>query len=275
MFGKITQTKGFWHNGRSLNTYLLVYCILGNINMLVDNVVYSLQPSDILIIPVDTFYKPLQSDGCTHYFFHFFAECLKESHLKPSLTKLAQKPDGKGFSYTYTSSFDGIIDVDILTKHCNNAYVYSVFERAVDLTPYCNATEKLLIDTLIQELLIVLSKDFVHRELSNSKLQDMVDYINVNYAQPITLSLLAKTFFLSESYIARLFRAELHLSVSDYVNSVRLKNACSLLAHTDLSICDIAESVGYGSAYYFSRIFKKVYQVSPSAFRQGQSLFLH
>lgn len=273
MFGKITEKKGFWHNGRSLSNHLLVYCTQGSVAMRVADTIYHLGEGDILIIPADTYYIPLQSEGCTYYFFHFLADCSTVSHEKLTMTKTAEHPSTKeGYSYTYSASIDRIIEVNVLTKKCNNARVYGIFERAAELTPYCNATEKLLIDALVQELLIILSTDFVHRDITNRKLQEIVDYINVNYAREISLSLLSEIFFLSQSYVARLFRDELHLTVSDYVNSVRLVNACSLLVHTDLPIGDIAESVGYASVFYFSRLFKKAYSVSPSAFRQGQSL---
>ena len=48
---------------------------------------------------------------------------------------------------------------------------------------------------------------------------------------------------------------------------LRVKQACELLKNSDLPIHDISEKVGYNDYFYFSRIFKRLTGVTPSAFR--------
>lgn len=270
MFGKITQDSGFWHKGRNLSTHLLVYCTEGDFSMRVTDKTFPVRSGNILLIPAGTAYRPLDSDGCTYYFVHFFADCPSAPPKKTAPVKIAEQPAEpgiKGYKYIYQQSADSIITVPLLTENRCSGQIYGIFERMAGLLPFNSAAENLLIDALMRELLIILSAEFVQRDYSNRNLRDMVNFIQVNYARPLTLSILAKTFYLSDSYVARVFRNELHCTVSEYLHSVRLGHARSLLIGTDLSVADIAESIGYGSAYYFSRIFRKVHGTSPTAFR--------
>ena len=52
-----------------------------------------------------------------------------------------------------------------------------------------------------------------------------------------------------------------------YQNDIRLKNSCELLHSTNLTITEIAQSCGFNDPLYFSRIFKKKYNTSPTQFR--------
>ena len=64
------------------------------------------------------------------------------------------------------------------------------------------------------------------------------------------------------------FKKEKGISLSDYVIQEKLKIASSLLKGTNLSISIIASNIGYTNFSYFTQVFKKVYGVSPSEYRQ-------
>ena len=59
------------------------------------------------------------------------------------------------------------------------------------------------------------------------------------------------------------------LSITEYINKVRLDRAVYLLSHTDLNILQVAKSVGFEDPYYFSRRFKSYTGITPSAFREN------
>lgn len=74
---------------------------------------------------------------------------------------------------------------------------------------------------------------------------------------------------IDRSYLYRLFAEELGMSVMEYITNRRLSKASVLLANSNLSVKDIAYSVGYADQMYFSRVFKQCNGQTPTAYRQG------
>ena len=81
--------------------------------------------------------------------------------------------------------------------------------------------------------------------------------------QPESLS---ERFSLSKEHICSLFRGELGITVSEYVNMVKLNHAVELLSNSSMNVSQISEYLGYSSVYYFSRLFKRRYGVSPTGY---------
>ena len=74
---------------------------------------------------------------------------------------------------------------------------------------------------------------------------------------------------MSRSHVHRKLISELNLSCSEFIKQIRLEKAKKLLIETNHSIYEIAFSVGYSDANYFSRSFSKIYGFPPSQFRQA------
>lgn len=91
----------------------------------------------------------------------------------------------------------------------------------------------------------------------NERLQNSLSFLNRHYAEKLQLETLASMEFLSPSRYSALFRSLTGRSPQQYLIDLRLKNARELLVSTDLSVAEIARSVGYEDALYFSRLFKK------------------
>lgn len=72
----------------------------------------------------------------------------------------------------------------------------------------------------------------------------------------------------NSKYVSRKFREETGMSFSDYLQSCRIHHACNRLKETDRSIQEIATSIGYRDALYFSKVFRKQMGMSPSEYRK-------
>lgn len=72
----------------------------------------------------------------------------------------------------------------------------------------------------------------------------------------------------TQSYLCRSFRKYLNSSPSQYINTVRIKNACNLLKYTDRTVTDICYDCGFDSVSHFNHLFKKIHSCSPSQFRK-------
>lgn len=93
-------------------------------------------------------------------------------------------------------------------------------------------------------------------------------FMEEHLRRPLTVRDVARVFYLSPHYFADLFRQSAGMTVKQYHETVRLREAALLLRDRTRSITEISHALGYSSVHYFSRRFKRYYKVSPSAFRE-------
>ena len=98
-------------------------------------------------------------------------------------------------------------------------------------------------------------------------MQKSIEYISANYSYPITVEDIAAYVGLSRSHLFRSFEDVVGQSPKEYLTAFRIKQACNLLEHSDLSITAIANSVGFENNLYFSKAFHKVKGMSPKNYR--------
>ena len=99
---------------------------------------------------------------------------------------------------------------------------------------------------------------------------EIITYITLNYRKKITVKQIADYCHCSESYINHSFKKNNGLSISEYINLLRIKDAKKLLQDTDYLISDIAYMVGFSEANYFSNTFKKFNGgISPKKYREN------
>ncbi len=100
----------------------------------------------------------------------------------------------------------------------------------------------------------------------SSYVLDAIKYIQFNYSNDIRIDDIANSVGISRSHLYRVFMASLETSPIDYLTEYRINEACSLIKNTNLSISQIAASVGFFDKFYFSKVFKKVKGVPPSKY---------
>jgi two-component system response regulator YesN len=96
------------------------------------------------------------------------------------------------------------------------------------------------------------------------------DIIDRQFTEQLNLEDISHVIGISPFYFSRLFREELGISFSEYITKLRLEKAVSLLAQ-GLSVKECCFSVGYNDPNYFSRIFRKYYDMTPSEYRDEQT----
>lgn len=93
-------------------------------------------------------------------------------------------------------------------------------------------------------------------------------YIEKNLHKELTLSELADKVGYNKTYLVKKTKLLWGMSPMQYVNSVRLEKAKQLLSSTDMSITEIAESIGFKCIHYFSRNFKRNVGITPSEYHK-------
>lgn len=121
---------------------------------------------------------------------------------------------------------------------------------------------------LLLGMLLLELQNCTNEEIKEDAVSAMVAYINKNYATINTIEDISDHFFISKYHLCRIFKSAMKITVIDYLNQIRIKNACQLLTCSDRTVGEIAELCGYHATAYFSSVFKQITGKSPSAFRK-------
>ena len=106
----------------------------------------------------------------------------------------------------------------------------------------------------------------------NMLVSDALEYINSHYMEPIRIETLAGHCHISETHIRRLFSSCINMGPLEYINLIRIKNACELLRKTDALVADIAFKCGFSTLSTFNRNFKRVTGCTPYEWRKIQKI---
>lgn len=101
--------------------------------------------------------------------------------------------------------------------------------------------------------------------------QKAITFINKNLSENISVHTIAKNIGVSKNVIYRRFHSYFNSTVSEYINTMRVERACDMLVKTDMSIEEISQSIGFTSASYFSKTFKKQKGLSPFKYKKSFS----
>ena len=93
-------------------------------------------------------------------------------------------------------------------------------------------------------------------------------YVEEHYNEPIKLEDVAEIVNLNPAYFSTLFVKKTGQNFTEYVTLFRLKRACELLSHSDMNINEIAASLGFPDARYFSKLFRKKMGLKPTEYRR-------
>ena len=98
--------------------------------------------------------------------------------------------------------------------------------------------------------------------------RELVQYMKINVYKNLSLQEMAAHFDISTSYICRLFKMYYSDTPISYYNRIKIEEARTMLTdYTNMKIKDIAEMLGFSDQYYFSKVFKQQYGVSPQTYR--------
>lgn len=102
----------------------------------------------------------------------------------------------------------------------------------------------------------------------NSEIKKALAYIEKNLTTNITLDQVSDHVFLSQFYFSRLFKKEMGVSFTSYLNQRRIEQAKVLLTQSNLSVKIISKNMGYSQTSYFCKIFKEIVGMTPAKFRK-------
>lgn len=149
----------------------------------------------------------------------------------------------------------------------------------IDLSAVITHYSKILLEDVKFEELCIMTSEVMEKIMlviyskskpkkKNKHLVRAINYIKENYADDVSLKAVAQAVYVNEYYLSHLFREEMNISFSEYVNKIRMEESLALMKTTRKTIGAIAQKVGFTDPNYFSKVFKKYYGVTPKQYRK-------
>ena len=224
--------------------------------------------------------------GKTHFFFNGKERIVTAGHMVLIPPRKEQRYDyfGAEKPEVYWVHFTGSEVKNILRKYeipmddpvfysgASSTYAYLFKEMIHELQTCRTGFEELLTMYLRQIFLLVQRTRQEQRPTVSTYIQEEMEYarryFNEHYNEPISIQDYAESRNMSVCYFQRNFKQIVNHTPMQYLLTIRVNNATSLLETTDYSMAEIAAIVGYEDPLYFSRLFRKLKGVSPSEYRK-------
>ncbi|MCR5032549.1 MAG: AraC family transcriptional regulator [Lachnospiraceae bacterium] len=101
---------------------------------------------------------------------------------------------------------------------------------------------------------------------------EVARYLQQHCTEKVSLDELADLFYVSRSYLTRIFRSVTGFTITEYLTYLRIQKAQFLLSSTSFTITDIAELTGFGNVTYFERVFRSTTGSTPRAYRRNHNI---
>ncbi len=247
--GLLAATEPFYHMDRTADFNVMIYVTDGAIYVTEDETDYEINPGELLFLKSGLRHwgKREIKKGTRWYYFHFYDN--PDNTPDKSLERTAVLP--KTLSGLKNSRFerltkeyaDDIYSHDVMKQWTASARLFDILTEVA----FRNSGEK-----------------------ESPKLSDKIcAYLSGHYSDPYSSAVLEREFFLSYKYMAAVFKRDKGMTMQQYHTNARVQAACRLLRSTCMSVSDVAAAVGCGDALYFSRRFRSVIGLCPSAYRKS------
>ncbi len=273
------RVKKYWKWKNVNNPFSRLYIATGGRGQVsFNNKTYDLQPGQMLLIPCFEFHDYRCDDFFDHYFVHFTSRLNEGMDLftiqkYQYLTQAGERELELIKRLLKIHPDRRLKQID--PRHPANRKLAIYNDTRTDKTSVIDG--QLISDlvegqSILQQLLVpILKTAHGHNEPGKlyavKRLQNVLQYIEKNLDQNISLEDMAKIAHLNKTYFSNSFYKLMGVRPIKYLNRKRIEKAQLLLWTSNQPICAIAKQVGFDDSNYFSRIFKKTAGVSPAKYR--------
>ena len=240
--------------------YEILYISGGERILVAEKNKYLLNRNSVALVPPYTLHRTLNS---TKY--------VKDTYKKYLIN----------FTKDFLAKISMALDVEIFTAFQQNLititlddgeadFVESTMKQMLKYNDNGDLSDEQMFKLLLCSLLTFFAKKVSKETIYNDTVitDKMVEYMEDNFADDITLDTLSKQFFVSKYEISRMFTRNVGISFVEYLTRIRIENSKKLLHETTLSITRISELTGFNSSSNFARVFKKLTGISPMSYRK-------
>ena len=226
------------------------------------------------------------ASGKAHFYFNGIEEIVAAGNMVIYRPKEEQRYYYYGADHTevYCVHFTVSNVKNILRKyvipdkahviHTGTSLEYKhIFLQMIRELKLCKEDYEELLVNYLKQLLIMLHRLMGRKPKGRNRLlmeemDSAVSYFHENYNKPISIEEYAAGRHMSISWFIRNFKEYTEATPAQYIQSLRISNAQTLLETTNYNVSEIAQILGYDDPFYFSRVFKKQSGLSPTEFRR-------
>lgn len=242
-----------WHN-----EFEIIRIVSGNFDLYINNTFSTLNPGDIAFINCKELHR-----GTPHNCEY---ECI-----------VVNFQIFKNLQDIYISYIEPLLLGNFTVINSKNSNIYAAAEKLFNAMKLKKPFFKLNVMSYIYNIVFLfyteelVKENNVPKKMLNqsSVITQLIDWIDNNYTENISLSLLADKAGLSQSYLCRIFKEYTGKSPIEYINAVRIENICLQITEGEKNITAIALNNGYNDISYFCKAFKKITGVSAKEYSKG------
>jgi len=247
----------------------IVYVLRGEAEHVVGENRYSVKKGDVIIVNYDTPHMFRAKEGFSAYDLMFTPDFFDASALDSASF------DALSSSFLFYSLFPDETPrgSDLQLSASAGVEFAAHFDKIY--TVY-RAQDKGYIELIRAYGIELIIKLFRHLEQDRRRsisvkqrqlVMQAVDYLKENFDSRVSLGDLAARTFLSKDYFGHLFKDATGVSVSAFLQKLRIEEACRLLTATDRTVTDIAMTSGFSDMKFFYQCFKKATGTTPARYR--------
>lgn len=231
---------------------VIIYVLKGKGTLYLNESLYKLQEESVVIINNDEYFKMSTIEGAI--VLAFVIDHIKFNRL------INNKP----YEFICHSEIEDGENYHILRNK---------LKKILNMTMDTGDYKHIYLNQAYYDVLIFIINNFCNKMIGSdrvkeSRLSSILNYIEDNYNEPLQLTHLAETFFLTPEYFAKYFKQSTGITFLKYLNEVRLRHALEDLSHTDHTLLKISVDSGFPNVAAFNKCFKEKYGMSPSAYRK-------
>jgi len=265
-----------WQYQKVISPYSRIYLVTkGKAQIYIYGQKYLLTPGHMYLIPSFTLVDMFCGDSFTHYYIHFTSRIQIGLDIL-SLIKSNVQVNIEPYKFI-PHLFNRLLALNPergLIEHDANKPLYkAVTERASHLDAKMPISDVLENNGIFRQILALFFKQGNQGALPDTinglgRFGEVIEYIRLHLHEPIVLSDMAEVADLNPTYFSNLFSKQMGVSPITYLNNQRIEKGQMLLLSSHDSLEQIAEQIGFDDKFYFSRCFKKITGLSPSAYRK-------
>lgn len=146
--------------------------------------------------------------------------------------------------------------------------INSIMEELKDKRPHYKSVVKSYMNTLVIEIMrqyadVIEGEGETTKMVNVSQVAPAIKFINENYKKQLKVKDVSDAIGMSETHFRRVFESYLNMPPMDYLNLIRVQNACDIMKKTKLSMDEVAQEAGFATTSTFNRNFKKFLDTSP------------
>lgn len=243
-------------------SYEIYYLLAGERNYYINNRMYALRKGDLIFINRNELHRTTAKGTARHerILINFPQEFLQGML------------ESQGLAFPFFREQSLLLRPGAHEQGKVENLLFAMLDESEEPRPNQHA----FLQTLLIQLLIEMDRIYESspeaiapvNDEKQRKAYEIIRYLQEHYAEKLTLEELSETFFISSTYLCRLFKQTTGFTIIEYLNTIRVQEAQRRLRDTHAKVSQIAEDTGFDSIAHFGRVFKGIVKRSPLQYRK-------